>query len=256
MIVYLDLVVILNFLVDGLLLLGTNRLSGHPPGWGRVIPAAALGGIYAGICMVPGFGFLGNVFWRLVCLCAMAAMAFGWNWGALTRGAVFLLLSMAMGGLAMGMGTGNYGSILLAAMVLTVLCMVGIPHPLGSRSYKPVQLRWKGKMLDFTALMDTGNTLRDPITGSPVLVAGAEIGEKLGFSREILSDPVKALDSGQVTEARLIPYRTVGRPMGMLVLIRAEEVRLGGEVVSPLVALAPENIGGSGNYQALAGGKL
>lgn len=256
MIVYLDLVVILNFLVDGLLLLGTNRLSGHPPGWGRVLPAAALGAVYAGACMVPGFGFLGNFFWRLVCLCAMAGIAFGWDPGALTRGAVFLLLSMALGGLALGMGTGNFGSLLLAAIVLAVLCAVGIPHPVGSRSYQPVQLRWKGKMLDFTALMDTGNTLRDPITGSAVLVAGADIGEMLGFSREILADPVKALGSGLVTGARLIPYRTVGRPGGMLVLIRAEEVRLGGKVVSPLVALAPENIGGSGNYQALAGGKL
>jgi stage II sporulation protein GA (sporulation sigma-E factor processing peptidase) len=104
--------------------------------------------------------------------------------------------------------------------------------------------------------MDTGNTLRDPITGSPVLVAGADVGERLGFSREILSDPVKALAGGQLTGARLIPYRTVGRPTGMLVLIRAEEVRLDGRTVSPLVALAPEEIGGSGNYQALAGGKL
>lgn len=254
MIVYLDLVVILNFLVDGLLLLGTNRLSGHPPGWGRVLPAAALGGLYAGVCMAPGFGFLGNVFWRLVSLSAMAAVAFGWNVGALTRGAVFLLLSMAMGGLALGMGTGNFGSVLLAAFALAALCTVGIPHPVGSRSYQPVRLQWQGKRLDFTALMDTGNTLRDPITGSPVLVAGADIGEMLGFSREILSDPVKALGSGMVTGARLIPYRTVGRPAGMLVLIQAEEVRLGGKVISPLVALAPEIIGG--NYQALAGGKL
>lgn len=254
MIVYLDLVVILNFLVDGLLLLGTNRLSGHPPGWKRVLPAAALGGLYAGICMVPGFGFLGNGVWRMVCLVAMAGIAFGWNTGALTRGAVFLLLTMALGGLAMGMGTGNFGSILLAAIALAVLCAVGIPHPVGTRSYQPVRLRWKGEELAFTALMDTGNTLRDPITGSPVLVAGADIGERLGFSREILADPVKALGSGMVTGARLIPYRTVGRPTGMLVLIQAEEVSVGGEAVSPLVALAPEIIGG--NYQALAGGKL
>lgn len=256
MIVYLDLVVILNFLVDGLLLLGANRLSGHPPGWGRVLPAAALGGMYAGVCMLPGFSFLGNVLWRLVCLCLMAGIAFGWRRSAITRGAVFLLLSMAMGGLALGLGTGNFASVLLAAVALTALCALGIPHPVGSRSYRPVQLLWKGKRLDFTALMDTGNTLCDPITGSAVLVAGADIGEKLGFSREILSDPVKALAEGQAAGVRLIPYRTVGRPGGMLVLIRAEEVRLGGELVSPLVALAPENIGGNGNYQALAGGKV
>ena len=256
MIVYLDLVVILNFLVDGLLLLGTNRLSGHPPEWKKVLPAAALGGVYAGICMVPGFTFFGNVLWRLVCLITMAGIAFGWNFGALKRGAVFLLLTMALGGLAVGIGSGNFGSLLLSTAALAALCMVGIPYPVGSRSYLPVHLRWNGKKLDFTALVDTGNTLRDPITGNSVLVAGGDIGEKLGFSREILCDPVKALINGRVTGVRLIPYRTVGRPSGMLMLIRAEEVKMAGKVVSPLVALAPEKIGGSGNYQALAGGKL
>ena len=253
---YLDLVVILNFLVDGLLLLGTNRLSGHPPGWKKVLPAAALGGVYAGVCMVPGFTFLGNILCRLVCLCTMAGIAFGWSSGALKRGAVFLLLTMAMGGLAVGMGSGNFGSLLLAALALAALCAVGLPHPVGSRSYLPVQLWWNGKQLDFTALVDTGNSLRDPITGSSVLVVGADIGEMLGFSREILCDPVKALAHGRVTGARLIPYRTVGRPTGMLMLSRAEEVKMAGKVVSPLVALAPERVDGSGNYQALAGGKL
>ena len=40
--VYLDLVVILNFLVDFLLLLGTNRLSGFPLAAGRCAAAAGL----------------------------------------------------------------------------------------------------------------------------------------------------------------------------------------------------------------------
>ena len=39
--IYLDLVVILNFLVDFLLLLGTNRLSGFPASPLRAAAAAA-----------------------------------------------------------------------------------------------------------------------------------------------------------------------------------------------------------------------
>ena len=59
MAVYLDLVVLLNFLVDALLLMGANRLTGHPPGWKRVALAAAIGGVYAGVCMLPECRFLG-----------------------------------------------------------------------------------------------------------------------------------------------------------------------------------------------------
>lgn len=60
MVVYLDGVMGLNFLVDWLLLLGVNRMSGFPPGVGRTAAAAAMGGGYAGMCMVPGFAFLGS----------------------------------------------------------------------------------------------------------------------------------------------------------------------------------------------------
>ena len=45
--IYLDLVVILNFLVDFLLLLGTNRLSGFPASPLRAAAAAALGALLA-----------------------------------------------------------------------------------------------------------------------------------------------------------------------------------------------------------------
>lgn len=62
MTVYVDAVMGLNFLVDLLLLVGTNRLAGHPSEPKRIIPAAALGGLYGGMCLVPGFRFLGNYF--------------------------------------------------------------------------------------------------------------------------------------------------------------------------------------------------
>ena len=44
MVIYLDAFMGLNFLVDLCLLLGVNRLAGHPPGLFRAAAAAALGG--------------------------------------------------------------------------------------------------------------------------------------------------------------------------------------------------------------------
>ena len=58
--IYLDLAVILNFIVDFLLLLGTNRLAGFPLDARRCALAAALGGVYGGACLIPGFSFLGD----------------------------------------------------------------------------------------------------------------------------------------------------------------------------------------------------
>ena len=101
--VYLDMVMLLNCLVDYLLILGTNRLTGYPPEGARAAGSSLLGSIYAAACLFPDFRFLGNVLWRAVFLLLMAVLAFGWNLGAVRRGAVFILLSMALGGIAGGM---------------------------------------------------------------------------------------------------------------------------------------------------------
>ena len=256
MVVYLDLVVLLNFLVDGLLLMGANRLTGHEPGWKRCALAAAVGGIYAGVCMLPDFAFFGNLFWRMVSLGAMAVIAFGWNWGALRRGAIFVLLSMALGGMALGVGRGNFGSLVLAAGGVALLCAMGIRSPLGMEKFQSVELHWRGETVKLTALVDTGNTLCDPITGSSVLVVGMDVGNRLGISREMICDPITAMTTQNIPGARLIPYRAVGKPGGMLLLLRFDRVLLGGKEISPMVAFAPEEIGRTDGYQALAGGVL
>ena len=254
MTVYLDLVVLLNFLVDGLLLMGANRLTGHPAGWRRCALAAALGSVYAGVCMLPEYRFLGNTLWRMVCLAAMAGFAFGWNWGALRRGTIFVLLSMALGGMAMGIGRGSFISLVLAATGVALLCALGVRSPLGFDKYQPVELLWKGQKLKLTALVDTGNTLTDPITGTSVLVVGMDVGQRLGISREMIHDPIGALARGDIPGARLIPYRAVGKPGGMLLMLRFDRVLLGKNEISPMVAFAPEEIGRTDGYQALTGG--
>lgn len=71
MTVYLDVVLLLNFLVDFLLLLGTNRLMGHPLEPGKCALGALLGSVYAGASMLPRLRFLGSWLWRLVSLGAM-----------------------------------------------------------------------------------------------------------------------------------------------------------------------------------------
>lgn len=254
MTVYLDLVLLLNFLVDGLLLLATNRLTGYPPGWGRTTLSAAVGGVYAASCMMPGFSFLGNLFWRLVSLAAMSVLAFGCNVSALRRGLIFVLLSMALGGVALGLGKGGFFPLILAAAGVTLLCRLGLSTPPGAQTICPVELHWCGKKLQLFALIDTGNTLCDPVTGQMVMVLGEQVGKKLGLTAQQLQDPIGALSSAALPGSRLIPYRAVGQSSGMLLGLRMDQVKLNGKVVSPLVAFAPDPIGQEDGYQALAGG--
>ena len=257
MTVYLDLVVLLNFLVDFLLLLGTNRLSGFPLGPGRSAAGALLGGVYSGACMLPGFRFLGNILWRTVSLGCIAALAFGCTRSAWKRGGVFVLLSMAMGGIALSLGRGSFLSLALAALSVWLLCRAAFGETVGSQEYVPVEITGREGTVRLTALKDTGNTLRDPITGEPVLVIDGEAAGKLtGLSRQQISAPLETLAEGSVSGLRLIPYRAVGCSGGMLLAMRFEQVKIGKRVQSAVVAFAPSGLGGGSMYPALMGGVI
>ena len=255
MAVYLDLVMVLNFLVDFLLLLGTNRLSGFSGGIWRCAAAALLGAVYAGACLLPGFRFLGNVLWRSSSLGLMAVMAFGWDAGALKRGGVFLLLSMAMGGLALCVGRGDLVSLVLCGIVCLLLSTLSFGGHVGGREYVPLKIVHAGHHVSLLALKDTGNTLRDPVTGEQVLIISAEAAGKLtGLSAEQLQHPMETLVARPASGLRLIPYRSVGNAGGFLLAKRFSEVTIGDRKQSTLVAFAAEGLGKGEIYQALTGG--
>jgi stage II sporulation protein GA (sporulation sigma-E factor processing peptidase) len=123
------------------------------------------------------------------------------------------------------------------------------------KHFVPVELSYGGEKVTLTALQDTGNSLRDPLTGQPVLVIGANAAQKLtGLTPEQIRDPAKALTA--LPGLRLVPYRAVGRQNGMLLALKMDNVKIGAFRGSRVVAFAPEGLGENGEYQALTGGKL
>lgn len=255
--VYLDLVMILNFLVDFLLLMGTNRLSGFPLAVGRCAWGALLGSIYSGGCMLPGFRFLGNLLWRCVSLGAMAVVAFGWGKSSWKRCGVFLILSMALGGMAISMGRNDFFSLVLAAGGCCALCRVAFGKAVGSQEYVPLTLTYEDHTVSVLALRDTGNTLRDPITGEPVLVVGADVAWRLtGLTEQQLKSPLETLAKQPIPGLRLIPYRAVGQSGSFLLGLRMEQVKLDDKKTSAVVAFAAEGLGRGEMIQALTGGVL
>lgn len=256
MTVYLDLVMGLNFLVDYLLLLGTNRLAGFSSGGWRLPAAAALGAVYGGACLLPGFRFLGNLLWRLVSLTLICVLAFGWGRSAWKRCGVFLILTMALGGMSLRLHRGSIPALALAAGGLWLLCRVAFGGQVGGREYVPVEISSGSKTLRLLALRDTGNQLRDPITGEGVVVIAPEAaGHLTGLTRQELADPMGTLAARTVPGLRLIPYHSVGKEGGMLLGMRFPKVTVDGREGRAVVAFAP---GGMEDTvaQALIGGTV
>lgn len=255
MTVYADGVMLMNFLVDFLLIMGTNRLTGYPLKAARASAGAAVGSLYSGACLLPGFRFLGGTLWRIVSLAAMSGIAFGWNLGSVRRALFLVFLSMALGGMAIGLGNGSAVALALAVIIMILFCVMGggkIRH----RRFVTLELRHRDIRRKLTALVDTGNLLSDPLTGQSVTVVGTNIAwEMVGLSREQLLDPVGTLAKTNITGLRLIPYRTVGKPAGMLLAISMDEVRINGEIAGRIVAFSPEMFEEEG-FGALTGGTV
>lgn len=254
MIVYLDGVMGLNFLIDWFLLLGVNRLSGYPPGAARAAAGAAFGSGYAGLCLIPGFSFLASALWRTVSLGVISLTAFGASRSAFSRGMLFTLLSMSLGGLALCTNAGTFWELILGACGLALLCGLGFGGRNPGTKLIPVKLEHRGTKAAFYALRDTGNTLTDPVTGEPVLVADAQIARKLlGLEEDQLRDPVRTMTGAGMDGLRLIPFKTVGSDGGFLLGVRCDRVELQGRQSRRLVAFSPEDFSGGG-YDGLIGG--
>ena len=255
MVVYLDAVFFLNFVVDYLLLVGSNRLFGYPPGWLRTGIGAAIGSIYTTICMLPMFSILTHPLLSILCWIVVSITAFGFSFSAVRRSAIFLLLCMALNGISMGIDIDNDFLLVGAAIGVSFLCFIGLYNRPWSRKLIPVEIINGDKFVKMMALLDTGNFLRDPVSGQTVLVVGRDIGEKLiGLCEEQLRDPIDTLDRSTRIGLRLIPYKTIGQTDGIMLAKYFPFVKIGGVRGGQLVAFSAEILSQDGSYQALLGG--
>ena len=253
--VYVDGIMVINFLVDYLLLLGTNRLSGFPSDQKRLLAASLLGAVYSGVCLLPDFRFLGNTLWRLVSLGLLGSVAFGWNRSTLRRCGVFVLLSFSLGGFALCLGNADARVLMLAGLGLWCLCRLSVDGALGSREYIPLEICSGERSVKLLALRDTGNTLKDPVTGEQALVIAPSAAVKLtGLTEQQIKNPLATITSRCLPGLRLIPFRTVGQGSGMMLAMGFDHVTMNGRSRRALVAFAPEHFDANAAYQALTGG--
>lgn len=281
-VLYVDQYLALNFAVDYLLLACAGKLTGDGIHRRRWALAGALGAAYAGLTLLPPWGFLEHPFCKGGAAVLMLLVAFGRSRRLLRTGGLFLVLSCAFGGgllllaMARGQGPGPMGvlaapglgmrGILVAAAVgyggLSLLLREQFTHTRTAGELAELRLTHRGREVTLLALRDTGNTLRDPLTGHPVLVVEGEklrdLVPELSLDRASLSDPAALLRRGWTTDLglQLLPYRAVGVECGLLLALRLDRVEWDrGGCRHCLTALSPTPVSDGGGYCALLGGE-
>lgn len=276
---YIDLVFLLNALADWAALWATGRLAGQVPRPRRLLPAAGLGGVYGVLCALPPLAALGGFFGQLLAALALVAAAFGRQRGYPRLALLFYMLSYAMGGALLAalrllrdsgglelLGTLNWKVFLLAGggtyLALSLFLRGGARQAVEGRLL-PLKISLGGRTARLAALLDTGHTLSDPVTGAPALTVWWEAltplwsrEERQALSRLETEGAAPALARLPQGRFRLLPYRAVGVEQGLMLCFTADGAVLGGEDLGRLtVALSPTALTETGGYAALWGGQ-
>lgn len=267
-VVYIDEVFALNALVDYLLLLCAAKLAGEPFRRLRFALAALAGGLYAAGAVLPGWGFLTHPLYKLAAAVGMVLVAYGGSRRLLRLTMVFFGVAAAFGGGVLALQL-LWGAPRALDLPTVLLCSAGCYVFLslifqrtarhGGGELAKAELELAGRRCRLTALVDTGNTLTDPATGRPVMVAegdrlGALFPPGEGPEPGELDDPVSALERRRGGRWRLLPYRAVGVEHALLLAVRVDSAKVAGEDYGPiLVALSPTPVSDGGGYSALIG---
>lgn len=283
-VVYLDTLFLLNSVMDYLLLLCSARIAGEPLYRLRMAFGAVLGGAYAAATVLPGLEFLLHPLCKVCAAVLMVVVGLGKSGRLLRQTVIFFALACAFGGgvlavsLLGGRGMSLGGGVIYSGMDIKIVLLSAAGcyalftlalnrvgrHTAAAGELLPVRLCLFDREITLIALVDTGNTLSDPVSGRPVMVAEADSVARLfpkGIlpSAEELNDParlVERLNSGSWKgRFRLLPYRAVGVDCGLLLAVRMDRVQAGGADRGPmLVALSPTPVSDGGSYRALVGG--
>lgn len=167
----------LDAALDALALTLAARLAGWRIRVRRIALGALAGaGIALAVRSLPPLRGMTALFWLPTALCMMA-VAFGRRAlvHPLRSAALLLCTEGLLGGIVQALlgATGSFALACAAGAVCTVCIMISVLRQ--RRAVRTVQslrvrCRYRGRMAEFDAIADSGNTLRDYLTQLPVIV--------------------------------------------------------------------------------------
>jgi stage II sporulation protein GA (sporulation sigma-E factor processing peptidase) len=158
--------------------------------------------------------------------------------GGAVLGLIYLMGSSSLTGVFNNLPL-SYLWLLIAVVAAAILGKYGVAFfkksVLQDLLKVPMIIRIQGKELKVTGLVDTGNQLVDPLTGSPVVIVEYGILKRyLPSELQKIIDKSGEVDLSKLTEIipedgsrfffRLIPFTTIGKRHGMLIGFRPDEI--------------------------------
>lgn len=225
-VIYVDVLFLVNFLITFFLLLLTSKLSKNEINLLRAVAGSLIGGVYSLVILADDLKFFVSYLGKFAAGCIIVAAAFKINGfkNYIKEVVIFFFSNLIFVGVIVGgwMIFKPPGVVInnntiyfnisaklllfsaLAAYVVSTVVIRIYNNKIAKKEIYRVTVEKNGKEFKFFAFADSGNNLKEPFSNYPVIVAD------------------KNLFEGVETE-RLVPYSTIGS-QGVLNAFKPNEV--------------------------------
>lgn len=249
---YLDVFFLTNFMMDYILLLLLKRILKCTATHRRIGFAAALGAFLTCIVVIipiPCVFLKFILFHMVVNTCMIRAGLKIKSKAEMLKALILLYVSgFLLGGVMTAVQSHmRIGSLFFALAIggyyISSIIWDFISHIQRATHFKcNVELFWGEKMLSVKGIIDTGNGLMDPNSGEPVHVLDKRA--VMCFLNERIEGNV-----------HYVPYHSIGKKDGMLLVIRMDRMKVYGEkewwIEKPMIGISEEIVSAEGEYKMI-----
>ncbi len=250
MTLYVDIIFLENLIMNSIIILATGIILKNTQRIWRNLVSSGIGAIYAILIYTSNFKIYSNISLKVILSVVIVYIAFkpANIRSFLKHIIIFYLTSFTFGGVAFALlyfvrpqdilfqngvliGTYPIKMILAGGILGFIIITFAFKNIKGKLTRKDMMCTVIIGNTRITAIVDTGNLLKDPITKMPVLIMEREMLK--GIFPEIILENATDIVNGKEIELgeyssklRVIPYKSIGKENGLLLGIKAKNIRI------------------------------
>lgn len=291
MTIYLDIIFLENFILNLIILIAVSVITKAKRNYIKIVIASLIGSVYAIFYYLIRMNLIIEFFMKILLSFVMIYVSFYPRTlkDFLRKVLIFYLTSFVFGGGAIaiiymvnsgkvsiqnGIIIGSYSikTIFIGIIIAFIIIVISFRLVKSKISKKDlfgeIKIIVNKKVVKTTAMIDTGNMLKEPITNIPVIVVEKDILNKV--IPEIILNNIENILGGDFTKIsneieneyisklKVIPYMSLGKENGMLLGIKADEASFidGDEEIrlqKVIIGIYNKKLSKNGKYHALVG---
>ncbi|MDI3476604.1 MAG: hypothetical protein PWQ59_129 [Thermoanaerobacterium sp.] len=277
---YVDVVFLENLIINYIILYLTKRFSKSEARNIYLFFSSLLGALYVILIFFSLPNIIYSLPFKIIISILMIIITFGYKklYEFIKIMSIFYLISFIVGGAAFALiylVNFDLKQIIIGALFISILLIyIGWGHiskkNLESDIIHVVQININNIKKDVKAILDTGNTLHDPLSSYPVVIVEYSAlkdllpeGVKNLFDRGNINDifeiPKVVDDDRWLKRFRLVPYNSIGTDSGMMVGFIPDNLIIDDNKKSfknVIIGIYLKRLNTTGDYEALIGSEL